>query len=112
KTVRDEIMTFLFTGHETTAMSLAWTWHVLAQHPAVEEKLHEELDRVLQGRMPTRADLPNLPYLSQVVNETLRLYPPVWVMMRRTTQPENFQGFSIPNNSNLTILPYVTHRHP
>lgn len=110
--VRDEIMTFLFTGHETTAMALSWTWHILAGHPEVEEKLYAELSGVLQGRIPTRADLPNLPYLYQVVSETLRLFPPVWVMMRRTTQPENFRGIDIPRGSNITLLPYVTHRHP
>jgi cytochrome P450 len=111
KIVRDEMLTFLFTGHETTAMTISWTWHALAENPAVEERLHAELAGVLQGRIPTRADLPHLPFLRRVVSEVLRLYPPVWVLMRQTTQSETFRGVTIPAGANLSILPYVTHRH-
>ena len=109
--LRDNILTFIFTGHETTSICASWTFHLLAQHPEVERKLHDELDRVLDGRTPTRDDLPHLPYLKQVVLESLRLYPPVWIFVRQTTQEENIGGYTLPRGSMLNIQPYVVHRH-
>ncbi len=75
--IRDEIVTLFLAGHETTANALSWTWYLLAQHPAVEQKLHNELDSMLHGRPPTLADLKSLPYTEQVLQEAMRLYPPV-----------------------------------
>src|SRR5262249_5616468 len=83
--LRDEVMTFLFAGHETTALALTWTWYLLSQHPKAEEKLHVELAAELQGRAPTMAGLPRLRYAEQVVKEAMRLYPPVWSIGRETT---------------------------
>ncbi len=110
--VRDQMMSFLFTGRETTAAVLSWVWFLLAQHPEAEARLHQELDRVLDGRPPARADLEHLPFLGQVVNETLRLYPPVWSFLRETTRPEIFSGYALPSGSTLHICPYSIHRHP
>src|SRR5947207_7696667 len=76
--VRDEVMTLLLAGHETTATALSWTWYLLAQHPEVEARLLSELADVLQGRPPTAADLPRLRYTEQVVRESMRLYPPAY----------------------------------
>ena len=79
KQLRDEVMTFLLAGHETTALALSWSWHLLAQNPEVESKLHEELDRVLGGRTPEFSDLRNLLYAERVIKESMRLYPPAGV---------------------------------
>src|SRR5262245_61362817 len=76
--LRDELVTIILAGHETTAIALSWTWVLLAQHPEAEAKLHAELDAVLGGRAPTLADLPRLPYTDQVIKEALRLYPPAY----------------------------------
>src|SRR5712691_10595856 len=81
--VRDEALTLLLAGYETTATVLSWLWCLLAQHPAVEQRLHRELDDVLAGRTPTVADLPQLPYLRMIIEETLRLYPAGWLEMSR-----------------------------
>src|ERR1051326_7825275 len=72
--VRDEAMTLFLAGHETTALALSWTWYLLAQHPAVEAKLHAELGMVLNGRVPTFEDAPRLRYTEMVMTEAMRLY--------------------------------------
>jgi cytochrome P450 len=77
--VRDEAMTIFLAGHETTANALTWTWYLLSQSPEVERRLHEEIDRVLAGRLPTVADVDRLPYTTRVVTESMRLYPPAWL---------------------------------
>ena len=82
--VRDEAMTIFLAGHETTANALTWTWYLLSQAPEVEARLHEEIDRVLGGRLPTVADIASLPFVEQVVTESMRLYPPAWIVGRRT----------------------------
>ena len=81
--VRDEAMTIFLAGHETTANALTWLWYLVGGAPDVEAKLHEEIDRVLQGRLPTLADVPSLPYVERVVTESMRLYPPAWIIGRR-----------------------------
>lgn len=110
--VRDELMTLFIAGHETTAVLLGWVWVLLAQNPVIEAKLHAELDSVLQGRTPTLADLPNLPYTLQIIKETLRLYPPAWFLFRQNFQPITLGNTIIPQNSILFIFPYATHRDP
>ena len=85
--VRDEIMTLFLAGHETTAVSLSWTWYLLAQHPEVEARLADELRSVLGGRLPTVADLPRLRYTEMVVMESMRLYPPAFTITRRVAEP-------------------------
>lgn len=85
--LRDEVMTVFGAGHETTSVTLTWALYALSQNPQVEAALHEELDRVLNGRVPTFADLPNLPYTEKVIKEAMRLYPPAWSVTRETIEP-------------------------
>lgn len=110
--LRHEIMTLLFAGHETTANALTWTWYLLAQYPDAEARLQAELDKVLGGRAPVVEDLVNLPYTRMVLDETLRLYPPVWFIPRRVVEDDEMGGYIIPKNSMIHFSPYVVHRHP
>lgn len=110
--IRDEIITLMLAGHETSATALTWTFHLLAQHPEVEARLVAELDSVLGGRPATSADLARLPYLKQVVQESMRLYPPVWGIARRLTEETEFGGYRIPADSYIAITIYALHRHP
>jgi cytochrome P450 len=110
--VRDEVMSFFLAGHETTANALAWTWYLLAQHPDVYARLRDELQRVLAGRTPTFADLPDLPYTLQVLKESMRLYPPVWVLGRQATRAVALGDYDLPAGMVVTISPYTLHRRP
>ena len=107
--VRDEAMTLFLAGHETTANALSWTWHLLAQNPEVERTLHAELDRVLAGRLPTVADLPLLTYTRQVLTESMRLYPPTWVLTRMSVEPFEASGYTIPAGSPILASQWVNH---
>ncbi len=108
--VRDESMTLLLAGHETTANALTWTWYLLSQHPEAEVKLHEELDRVLGGRLPTMDDLPRLPYVERVVSEVLRLYPPAWVIGRRAIAEHRVGDYVVPPRALVFMSPYIMQR--
>jgi cytochrome P450 len=112
KQLRDEVVTFLVAGHETTALALTWAWHLLAHHPEPEERLHAEVDAVLNGRTPTVADLAALPYARMVLEESMRLYPPVWATARETRAADQIGGMAVPARATITLSPYVTHRHP
>jgi cytochrome P450 len=107
--VRDELMTFLFAGHETTATALTFTWYLLAQHPDVERKLLAELDAVLDGP-PTFDDLPNLEYTEQVLREAMRLYPPVPQIPRDATEPVDLGGYAIPEGGTVAACQWTVHR--
>lgn len=110
--MRDEAITILLAGHETTATALAWTWYLLARHPQAEAKLHHELERELGGRPPTAHDLPRLAYTGMVVNEALRLYPPAWLIGRRALVDYDLDGYRIGTGSIVIVSPYVTHHDP
>ncbi len=110
--LRDEIMTFLLAGHETTAVSLSWTWYLLSQHPAVADKLRRELNAVLGGRAPQLADLPILPYADQVVKESMRLYPPAWSLARTAAKDMEIAGYRLPAGANVVMSPWIMHRDP
>jgi len=110
--VRNEIVTFMLAGHETTATALTWTLFLLSQHPEVADRLYEELDSVLEDRPPTLEDLSRLPYTSAVFQEGLRLYPPALAFARRTVEPVEIAGYSIPKGASVFISPYITHRNP
>jgi len=110
--VRDEIMTLFLAGHETTAVSLSWTWYLLAQHPAVEARLVDELRGVLGGRLPTVADLPRLRYTEMVVTESMRLHPPVYSLTRRVAEPCEVGGHAIAPETVLVMSQWVVHRDP
>ena len=110
--LRDEVMTFILAGHETTAVTLAWACLLLDQHPEVAERLRQEVGTVLAGRTPALTDLPRLELTRRVVDETLRLYPPVPVISRQSFAADEIGGYGIPAKSGVMLSPYVTHRHP
>lgn len=107
--VRDEAMTLFLAGHETTANALAWTWQSLSENQEAEAGLHAELDRVLDGRPPTAADIPNLPFTDMVVLESMRVRPPAWAIGRRTLVDHEVGGYLIPEGSIVVVSPYVMH---
>jgi cytochrome P450 len=110
--LRDEVMTFVLAGHETTAVALAWTWYLLARHPEVAERLRAEVAAALRGRTPTIDDLPGLQYARMVVEEVMRLYPPVWGFFRQSLAPDRIGSWAVPKGTVVLISPYLTHRHP
>jgi cytochrome P450 len=101
--LRDEVLTLILAGHETTATALSWTWYLLSQHPEVEGKLHSEVDDVLGGRAASVADLPNLNYTGMVIDEAMRLYPPVWAVGRAAIAEDEIMGYRIPAGCNLLL---------
>ncbi len=110
--LRDEALTIFAAGHETTANALAWTWYLLAIHPDVKARFHEEVDRVLQGKRPTVDDLPNLPYTRALFDESLRLFPPAPAIQRKAVTDTMIGGLALPAGSVVLIGTYNLHRHP
>ncbi|MEZ5098439.1 MAG: cytochrome P450 [Thermoleophilia bacterium] len=110
--VRDEAMTIFIAGHETTALALGWTWALLGRDAGVEARLHEELDRVLDGRPPTVDDLPSLTYTRACVAEAMRLYPPAWVMGRKTTVDVPLGDWLLPAGTVAVASQWIVHRDP
>jgi cytochrome P450 len=110
--LRDEAMTIFLAGHETTANALAWTWYLLSQNPEAEATLHAELEEVLAGRPPTAEDLPRLRYTEMVFTESMRLYPPAWILGRRALEDYEVGGHRIPRGALVILSPYVMHRDP
>jgi cytochrome P450 len=108
--VRDEAMTLLLAGHETTANALTWAWYLLSQNPAAEAALHAELDRVLDERVATIADIPGLPYVERVITESMRLYPPAWIVGRRAIADYSIGGYEIPARAIIFMSPFVMQR--
>jgi cytochrome P450 len=107
KQVRDEALTLFLAGHETTANALSWTWYLLSQHPEVEQRLHQEIDSVLQGRAPELADVPQLRYAEMIFSEALRLYPPAWAIGRMVQASFELGGVEIPAKSICILSPYL-----
>ncbi|MBX3279865.1 MAG: cytochrome P450 [Acidobacteria bacterium] len=107
--LRDEAMTIFLAGHETTAVALAWTWYLLSQHPEVEARFHAEIDEVLGGRLPTAEDVPRLRYTEMVLAESMRLYPPAWIIGRRALNDYEIAGYHVPARSLILMSQYVTH---
>ena len=110
--LHEEILGMLQQGHDTVGESLAWTWYLLSLHPEVERRLHEEVVTVVGDRVPTVADLPRLGYANRVLQESLRVYPPVWVIPRDAIKDDAIGGCRIPAGSTILLSPYLTHRHP
>ena len=110
--VRDEVMTLLLAGHETTAVTLSWTWYLLAQHPEVEQKLWAELRGVLNGRSPGPGDVAALPYTERVIKEAIRLYPPIWATVRNPVKDCEIGGYRVPAGSAIIMSQWVMHRDP
>jgi cytochrome P450 len=110
KQLRDETITLFLAGHETTASTLSWTWWLLAQNPAVEAKLHQELDAVLGDRAPTLDDLPKLVYAGHVITESLRLYPAAWGLARLAVEDHEIAGYPVTRGMGVTMAQWVVHR--
>ncbi|ADJ49978.1 cytochrome P450 [Amycolatopsis mediterranei S699] len=108
---RDEVLTLLTAGIETTALALAWTFHELGRHPDIEARVHTELDEVLDGRPVTIDDLPRLTYVRQVVDEVLRQYP-LWMLMRRTLTEVDLGGTRLPEGAEVIVSPHALHHDP
>ena len=108
--VRDEAMTIFLAGHETTANALMWTWYLLSQSVEAEARLHEEVDRVLARRLPTVADIPALTWTERVVTESMRLYPPAWLIGRRAIEEYAFGPYVAPPRAILIMSPFIVQR--
>ena len=110
--LRDEVMTMLLAGHETTALALTWTWWLLSKHPEIDRRLHEEVEGVLDGRAPEPADVPRLPFVERVFRESLRLYPPAYGFGREATMDSELGGWPVPKGTTLLIFSWLLHRDP
>jgi cytochrome P450 len=110
--LRDEVLTLLFAGHDTTASGISWAWHLLARHPQVQENLHDEAAAHLRGRVPTAEDLPHLPLATAVFEEALRLYPPAPGLARRAVEPDEIEGRPVPAKAIMMPSQWLIHRHP
>jgi cytochrome P450 len=109
--IKNEIVTFVLAGHETTATALTWTWYLLANHPKIEGTLHAELTSVLSDRNPTLEDISRLPYTNLVFQEALRLYPPALAFARRTKTSIELAGYKIPKGASIFLSPFITQRN-
>ena len=111
--VRDQLMTLMFAGHDTSTSTLTFMMHELARHPDVLERLQEEQDRVLGGDVPDIEKLEReMPYLDQVLDEVLRLYPPAWIGPRRAVREFEFNGHTVPDGAYLNYCSWASHRIP
>lgn len=110
--LRNEIVTLVLAGHETTATALTWAWYLIASHPGVEARLHTEVDAILGEGLPTMEDIPRLRYTSGVFTEALRLYPPALAFGRRPLESVVLGGFLIPPGASVLVSPYITQRNP
>ncbi|HVJ05397.1 MAG TPA: cytochrome P450 [Candidatus Saccharimonadales bacterium] len=108
--VRDQVMTVILAGYETTAIALTWTWYLLSENPEAEAKMHEEMDRVLDGRLPTYEDLPLLQYTEMVLAEAMRLYPPAWAMGRLSLNEFQLGEYRLPAGTTVLASQFIMHR--
>ncbi|HYN97418.1 MAG TPA: cytochrome P450 [Pilimelia sp.] len=110
--LRDELVTLLLAGHETTASTLSWTLYLVDRHPEVADRLHAEAVDVLGDRVPGEADLRRLTYTTAVVQEAMRLYPPVWILPRVAQAADEVAGYHVPAGADVLVCPYTLHRNP
>jgi cytochrome P450 len=110
--LRDETMTIFLAGHETTALALSWLWYLLDNNPEQAQKLYDEIDTVTQGRTPTLEDLQRMPYTRMVMDESLRLYPPAWLIMRENIEDDEVGGYRIVKGTTVLIPVYTIHHDP
>ena len=110
--LRDEVMTLFLAGHETTALTLSWSWYLLASHPEAEQRFQAELDEVLGGRTPNVSDLPRLQYTEKFAKEAMRLYPPAYAVGREAIEDTELGGFHVPKGTQVFAFQWVTHRDP
>ena len=110
--LRSEVMGLLIAGYETTANALTWTYYLLSQNLWASFRLRAEVHQALGGRRPTGADIPALPYLGLILNESLRLFPPAWIIGRRAIADDMIGGYRVPAGTVIAICIYTLHRHP
>jgi cytochrome P450 len=110
--IRDQVVTFIVAGHETVASALTWTFALLAENPEVMRLLQAEADAVLGGNAAQFADYQRLPYARAVIDETLRLYPPAWLITRNSLGDDSLGGYEVPEGSLIIMSPWLLHRHP
>ena len=110
--LRDEVMTLFLAGHETTALTLAWSWYLLGTNPEAERRFHAELDEVLGGRKPTAADLPRLKFTEQIAKESMRLYPPAFGLGREAINDCEIGGYRVPAGTQVFMFQWATQRDP
>jgi cytochrome P450 len=108
--IRDQVITIFLAGYETVANALIWTWYLLAQNPECELRLSEEVDAVLQGRLPTVEDIPRLRYTEMAIAESIRLYPPAWAMGRYAREDFHLGDYFLPAKTTVLISQFITHR--
>lgn len=111
KELRDQVLTIVMAGHETTAKALTWTLYLLDQHPEAAARVRSEVDSVLGGRIPVAGDIPDLAETYRVIAESMRLYPPVWLIARRAIEEDVLGGYRVPAHTLICISPYTLHRH-
>ena len=112
ETLRDQVLTMLLAGHDTTALTLVFSWYLLSEHPDVERRFHAELDEVLDDRDPTAADAADLDYTEQVAKEAMRLYPPAYTIYREAVEDDSVAGYHVPGGSLVSMPQWVVHRDP
>jgi cytochrome P450 len=112
RSLRDQILTLFFAGHETTATTLTWLHYLLSQHPEVRARMQDEISRVLGSAVPTMESLDALTYTDQVINETLRLYSPIHSISRVALEDDTIGGYFIPAGAMIYVSLYATHRLP
>jgi cytochrome P450 len=110
--LRDEVVTMLLAGHETTSLALSWTYYLLSQHPGASRSVENEVDREIGGGRPTFAHVERLTFTRRVLEESLRLYPPAWGFSRRALGDDDIGGYRIPKGSLVFVIPFVVHRRP
>jgi enediyne biosynthesis protein E7 len=110
--MRDELVTLLLAGHETTASTVGWTLNAVSRHPDVRQRLHDEAVSVYGDGRPSYQDLTKLRYTHMVLQEAMRLYPPVWILPRRALEDDEVGGYHVPAGADVLISPYTLHRHP
>lgn len=109
KQIRDEALTLFLTAFDTTSLALSWTWHLLSENPGADHKLHNELDNVLKGRLPTTDDIPKLVYTKKVFAESMRLYPPIYIIARQALKEFSISNYKIPEGSLVLMSPFLIH---
>lgn len=107
--IRDQALTLFLTAFDTTSLALSWTWHLLSQNPEAEHKLHNELDNVLEGRLPTIDDIPKLVYTKMVFAESMRIYPPIYIIARQALEEFSISNYIIPAGALVLMSPYLIH---
>lgn len=110
--LRDEVVTLIFTGSETVALTHSYVWYLLAQNPEAQARLSGEIDEQLQGRSPSLDDLPKLTYTDKIIKEVLRLYPPVWAFLREAVRPVEVGGYTLPAGTTFVLSQWISHRDP